>query len=253
MGKRQRYFGSLLLIIAFLSLAVSCHKKQVAAPSPPPAPAPAPPPPEPVATLSAEPATVEKGHAVTLRWSSQNATTMDLQPQVGSVQATGSTTLTPEESTTYVLTATGPGGTVTKEARVTVVPPPPPPPPPATKVEVTEEQLFDTQIRDAYYDFDKSDIRADAQQALTADGEFFKANPEITFTIEGHCDERGSEEYNMGLGERRALAAKNFLVNLGVKPERVFTISFGKGHPTCTESAEECWQKNRRAHFKFGR
>jgi peptidoglycan-associated lipoprotein len=201
--------------------------------------------------LTAEPSTVEKGKSVTLTWTSENATELDLQPGVGKVEAKGSTSVTPEDSTTYTLTVKGPGGEQTATVRVTVTIPPPPPPPPPPKV-ATVEELFSEQVKDAYFDFDKSDIRPDAQQTLTADGDFFKAHSDVKFTIEGHCDERGSEEYNLGLGDRRATAAKNFLVNLGAAADRVATISYGKSRPVCTDHNEECWQKNRRAHFVLG-
>ena len=104
-------------------------------------------------------------------------------------------------------------------------------------------------IKDAFFDFDKSNIRPDASQVLTANADFLKTKPDIKFTIEGHCDERGSEEYNLGLGDRRATAAKGFLGNLGVSADRVTTISYGKDRPVCTEETEQCWQRNRRAHM----
>jgi peptidoglycan-associated lipoprotein len=133
---------------------------------------------------------------------------------------------------------------------VTVTTPPPPPPPPPPKV--SDEEQFNAAIKDAFFDFDKSDVRPDAQQALTADADFLKAHPDIKFTIEGHCDERGSEEYNLGLGDRRANSAKSFLTNLGVSADRITTISYGKDRPVCTEHNEECWQRNRRAHLVYG-
>jgi peptidoglycan-associated lipoprotein len=125
---------------------------------------------------------------------------------------------------------------------------PPPPPPPLT----TEETPVDFHIKDAYFDLDKANIRPDAEQSLTTDAGFLKEHPSIKFTIEGHCDERGSEEYNLGLGDLRATAAKNYLVNTGVSADRISTISYGKTHPVCTDETEECWQKNRRAHFHYG-
>ncbi len=251
MRQKKRSIAVLVGILGLALLAGACKKKEVVAPPPPPPP---PPPPAPTVTLTAEPSTVEKGNSVTLSWSSENATELDLQPGVGSVQATGSTAVTPSDSTTYTLTAKGPGGSATATARVTVtLPPPPPPPPPPKPPEVSEEDLFEQNVKDAYFDFDKSDIRPDASQTLTSDAEFLKAHPNISFTIEGHCDERGSEEYNLGLGDRRATSAKNFLVNLGVSADRVLTISYGKNRPVCTESNEDCWQQNRRAHFRFGR
>jgi len=200
--------------------------------------------------LSAEPSTVEKGQSATLSWTSQNATDFDLQPGIGKQQTSGSTSVTPTDSATYTGTVTGPGGSNTCTARVTVTTPPPPPPPPP-KTESAEEQ-FNAAMKDAFFDFDKSDVRTDAQQALTADADFLKAHPDIKFTIEGHCDERGSEEYNLGLGDRRANAAKSFLSNLGVGADRITTISYGKDRPVCTDKNEECWQRNRRAHFVYG-
>lgn len=236
-------------ILGAVLLAGACHKKHVAAPPTPPPPAPTP---APTVSLNAEPNTVEKGQSVTLSWTSQNATDLELQPGVGKVQPQGSTTVTPQESTTYTLTATGPGGTRTATARVTVTAPPPPPPLPPPPAQVSEEDLFRQNIKDAFFDFDKSDIRPDAQQALTGDASFLKDHADIKFTVEGHCDERGSEEYNLGLGDRRATAAKNYLVNLGVSGDRISTISYGKDRPFCTEHNEECWQQNRRAHFHYG-
>ena len=107
-------------------------------------------------------------------------------------------------------------------------------------------------IKDAYFDFNKADIRTDAEQLLTGDASFLKEHPTIKFTLEGHCDERGSEEYNLGLGDLRATAAKKFLANAGVSADRISTISYGKTQPVCTDQTEECWQKNRRAHFHYG-
>jgi len=248
MRQTKRSLAVFVAILGIVLLMGACKKKVVAPPPPPPPP---PPPAAPTVTLTAEPGTVEKGQSVTLTWSSENATDLDLQPSVGAVQAKGSSSVTPEDSTTYTLTAKGPGGTQSATARVTVtIPPPPPPPPPPPKV-ATEEEVFGG-VKDAYFDFDKSDVRPDAQQALTANADILKGRPEIKFTIEGHCDERGSEEYNLGLGDRRANAAKNFLSNLGVAADRVTTISFGKSRPVCTDKNEECWQKNRRAHSVLG-
>jgi peptidoglycan-associated lipoprotein len=119
-----------------------------------------------------------------------------------------------------------------------------------------EKSPIDLYITDAYFDFDKTDIRADAEQALTGDASFLQEHPSIQFTLEGHCDERGSEEYNLGLGDRRATAAKNFLVNAGVSADSISTISYGKSRPvtTCDQSAktEDCWQQNRVDHFVYG-
>jgi peptidoglycan-associated lipoprotein len=171
-----------------------------------------------------------------------------LEPGLGSVGPQGSTNVTPERSTTYTLIATGPGGRAEATARVTVnIPPPPPPAPPAAGPSI--EELFRQSIRDAFFDFDKSDIRPDARVALTQSAEFLRRYPQVRVLIQGHCDERGSTEYNLGLGEARTQAAKQFVVSLGISAERIQTVSYGKERPFCTESNEECWQLNRRAHF----
>jgi peptidoglycan-associated lipoprotein len=164
--------------------------------------------------------------------------------------------VTPQDSTTYTLTATGPGGTQSATARVTVTIPPPPPPPPPPPVEITEDQAFAQSVKDAFFDFDKADIRPDAQQVLSSDADFLKQHQSIKFTIEGKCDDRGSEEYNLALGDKRATAAKSFLVNAGVSADSVSTISYGKSRPvsSCDQStkAEDCWQQNRVDHFHYG-
>ncbi len=102
---------------------------------------------------------------------------------------------------------------------------------------------------DAFFDYDKSDLRLDGRDALSKTAEFLRSYAQVKVIIEGHCDERGSTEYNLGLGERRAQAAKNFLVSLGVSADRIETVSYGKERPFCTEHDENCWQQNRRAHF----
>ena len=172
-------------VLGAVLLVGACKGKKVAAPPPPPPP---PPPPAPTLSLTAEPSTIERGQSVTLSWTSENATDLDLQPEVGKVQAKGSQSVSPQDSTTYTLTATGPGGTNSQSARVTVTVPPPPPPPPPPVV-VSEEQLFEQAIKPAYFDLDKYNIRPDAQTTLTSDADFLKEHAGIKFTIEGHCDE----------------------------------------------------------------
>ena len=110
------------------------------------------------------------------------------------------------------------------------------------------QDQFNRAVQDAFFDFDKSDIRPDARDALTSSAAFLRANPNVMVRLEGYCDERGSIEYNLGLGDRRSNSAKDFLVSLGISSERMSTISYGKERPFCNESTEECWQQNRRAH-----
>jgi peptidoglycan-associated lipoprotein len=231
-----------VLVLALCGLLVlgACKKKVQPAPPPPP-----PPPPAPTASLTANPATIEKGQSATLTWQTTNATDVELEG-TGKVDANGSTQVTPTDSMTYRLTAKGPGGTQDATARVTVTQPPPPPPPPPT---ATDAELFQQNMKDVFFDYDKYDIRAGDQAVIQQDAEFLKSHPNIKFTIEGHCDERGSTEYNLALGDNRANAAKSALVQAGVPADRIRTISYGKEKPFCTEHTEECWQQNRRAHF----
>jgi peptidoglycan-associated lipoprotein len=178
---------------------------------------------------------------------------LDLEPGVGTVQATGSTSVTPKDSTTYTLTAKGPGGTETATARLSVYAPPTPAPTPRPTVDHSSTvDIFTNNIRDAYFDFDKADIQADAEQGLTGNASFLQQQPDIKFSIEGQYDERGSQEYGLALGDRRANGAKNFLVNAGMSADRMNTISYGKNRPACTDETEQCWQKSRRAHFHYG-
>lgn len=132
---------------------------------------------------------------------------------------------------------------------------PPPPSPPSGSVESTELPADVREInargylKDAFFDYDKSDLRDDARTALAADADWLKKYRTIQFLIEGHCDERGTSEYNLALGDRRANAAKEYLASLGVDASRIRTVSYGKERPFCNESSESCWQQNRRAHF----
>ena len=137
---------------------------------------------------------------------------------------------------------------VEQEAAV-APPPPPPPPPPAAPSGPAADSLdyFNTVVGNTVnFDFDKYDLRADAQAVLRAQAAWLNQNPSRTVTVEGHCDERGTREYNLGLGERRANAAKQYLITLGVAESRLKTISYGKERPLCVESSESCWGQNRR-------
>ena len=234
----------------FLVLIAGACKKKVPPPAPPPPPPPAAA--APSVTLAADPTSIQRGQSSTLRWSSQNATDLTIEPAVGAVGPSGTRPVSPNESTTYTITAKGQGGTANASARVTVTAPPPPPrvePPTPPAPKVSQRDLFDREVRDAFFDFDKADIRPDARDNLTKSAEYLRANPNVNVTIEGHCDERGSVAYNLGLGDRRSNATKDFLVTLGISSERIKTISYGKERPFCTEHDESCWQQNRRGHL----
>jgi len=224
--------------IMFLS---ACHKK-IAPPPPTPPPALA----APTASLSANPNTLDQGQSTTLTWQTTNATDVSIDG-IGAVDTNGSRQVTPTESTTYHLIAKGAGGTQDATARVTVNAAPPPPP----TSSATEEELFSRNVKDIYFDYDKYDVRADQRGSLQGDAQFLQQHANIHITVEGHCDERGSTEYNLALGANRADAVKNALIQAGVAGDRIKTISYGKEKPFCTESNESCWQQNRRGHFMY--
>ena len=105
------------------------------------------------------------------------------------------------------------------------------------------------QLGDIHFDFDKSDIRADSREILQKNADWLQNNPDIKIQIEGHCDERGTAEYNLALGERRAMSTKKYLISLGISADRIYTISYGEELPIDPNHSEDAWSKNRRAHF----
>ena len=242
---RPLYRALLVAGLVATVFTAGCKKKPVPA-TPPHEAAPAPAPAQPTVTLSADPTSISKGDSSTLSWTSTNATQLTIAPEVGTVTAEGTTKVTPSDSTTYTITASGPGGSANATTRVTVsAPTPPVEPAPSADM----DSLFTKEVQDAYFDFNKADIRPDARAALAKTADFLRNYPQIRVTIEGHCDERGSTEYNLALGDRRAGAVKQYLVSLGLSADRISTVSFGKEKPFCNEHNEACWQQNRRGHF----
>ncbi len=248
----------LLLGLSLMGLTTGCRKKITVAPPAPPViqEVPRPTPAGPTASITVEPPVVEAGQAVTLKWSTTNATAVTIAG-LGAVAADGKQEVRPATSTTYELVANGPGGTAAASASVNVMAPPPPiaPPPPPVATKSLQNRV-ETEVADIYFDYDQTGIRDDAGATLAKDAEALHAIladfPAAVITLEGHCDERGSAEYNLGLGDRRAAAAREFIEALGLPAERLKTVSFGKERPQCTEASEECRQKNRRVHFSAG-
>ena len=242
MNKRQWMHATQIAALSILLVIAGCHKAKPVPPPPPP-----PPPPAPTASISANPSAVNAGQSTQLTWTTENATDVSIEG-VGKVQASGSQTVTPTDSTTYRLTATGPGGTQEATTRVTVSRPAPVQALPQEPT-LTDQQLFEQNIKDAYFEYDSYEIRPQDGATLQADAQFLNQHPNWRVLIEGHCDERGSTEYNMALGDSRAQAAKQALISAGVAANRLTTTSFGKEKPFCTESNEQCWQQNRRGHL----
>jgi peptidoglycan-associated lipoprotein len=239
---RSRALASAVLVLA-LGTVAGCKKKVPPPPietAPPPASVAAP-----TAQITATPSVVSAGDQVVLSWRTSDATTVAIDG-IGDVPTAGVKTVTPTTSTSYHLTATGAGGNAEATARVTVNAPPAVVVPTNT---MSAEEAFKANVQDAFFDYDTYDVRGDAQAVLAKDASYLVSHPEVKVVIGGYCDERGSNEYNLALGQNRADAAKNALVTAGVAATRIRVVSYGKEKPFCSESTEECWQQNRRAGF----
>jgi peptidoglycan-associated lipoprotein len=199
--------------------------------------------------LTATPTVVSAGDQVELSWRTTDATSVSIDG-IGDVPTTGVKSVMPSVSTTYHLVARGEGGSAEASARVTVNPPPAVVVPTAT---MSAEEEFRANVQDIFFDYDNYDIRSDAKATLSHDSTYLVSHPDVKFVIGGYCDERGSNEYNLALGQNRADATKNALVNLGVAANRIRVVSYGKEKPFCSESTESCWQQNRRGGFSLDR
>lgn len=238
---KRRIIVPATLLVALLAVG-GCKKKQ---PVPPAATAPPVTTPAPTAQLSATPGVISSGDQVQLSWHTTDATSVSIDG-IGDVPSVGVKTVTPTQTTTYHLVARGDGGSADASASVTVNAPIAAAVPSNT---MSAEEAFKANVQDIFFDYDTADIRSDAQATLSKDASYLVSHPDVKIVIGGYCDERGSDEYNLALGQNRANATKNALVGDGVSPERIRVISYGKEKPFCTQSDEQCWQLNRRAGF----
>jgi peptidoglycan-associated lipoprotein len=240
----RAHYRSILISAAALGLLVAgCNKKPAVAPTP--AYTPPPSSVKPTASISADRTSINKGDTVKLSWTTTDAPNVSIAPEVGAVTAQGSTTVNPVATTTYTITASNAAGNADASVTITVAAPAPV----AEAPSMTDDELFLKEVRDAYFDYDSAEIRPDARVALQKTADFLKSHPQFRVTIEGHCDERGSTEYNLALGVRRANAVKQYLVSLGIPADKLNTVSFGKEKPFCMQASEECYTQNRRGHF----
>jgi peptidoglycan-associated lipoprotein len=230
--------------VAALVAALGCHKK--AAPPPPPAP-PAETSPEPTASITVSPSTIDAGGSAVLTWKTTDATDVSIDG-IGTVSSSGTQNVSPTQSTNYHLIARGPGGSTDATARLTVNPAPAQAQAPPQAI---DEQTFEQNVKPAFFDYDSYDVRPDAQSVLSQDAAYLSQHPTLKIVVGGYCDDRGSAEYNLALGENRANAAKQALVNAGIGADRIRTVSYGKEKQFCTEENESCWQQNRRAGFSL--
>jgi peptidoglycan-associated lipoprotein len=230
-------------LVVALTVVSGCNKKTK--PLPPAEEAPATSVPAPTAELTATPTVISAGDQVQLTWRTTNANSISIDG-IGDVPSVGVKTVLPTESTTYHLVARGEGGSADASAHVTVNAPPAISVPSTT---MSAEEEFNARMQPIFFDYDNYDLRPDAQATLSKDADYLLQHPNIKIVIGGYCDERGSDEYNLVLGQNRAEAGKTALVTAGVAADRIRVISYGKEKPFCTESNEECWQLNRRDGF----
>lgn len=228
-------------LTAILSLAGCAKKVATVTPPTPPPPAPS----APTVALAANPSAVGQGQSSTLTWQTTNANEITIAG-LGTVPPSGSRSVMPDASTTYTLVANGAGGTNETSARVTVSP--------ATATATpspTDEELFSKNVKDVFFDYDRFIVRTDEASAVQDNQAFLAQHPHMKILVEGHCDDRGSEEYNLALGASRAESVKRMLVQEGIPGDRIRTVSYGKEKPFCTQDNERCWQQNRVDHFTF--
>jgi peptidoglycan-associated lipoprotein len=250
MPPKVRKAAMLAATAVVVSAIAGCHKKQsgvnpnALGPTPTPAAAP-------TANISADPTAIDLGQSVVLNWRTQNATTVTIDG-IGEVPANGTQTVSPSNSTNFHLSAKGDGGTTEANVRVTVRVPVAPTAP-ASNEDMGSEAAFHQNVQDVFFDYDSYDLRPDAQASITQAASYLNAHPAIKVVIGGYCDERGSAEYNLALGENRANSARSALVAAGVAGNRLRVISYGKEKQFCTEESETCWQQNRRDQFSLDR
>jgi peptidoglycan-associated lipoprotein len=253
MISRQSPLWNSLLLGASITLLAStgCHKANTLPPPaalPPSASLPAP-----TVSFTADPLAIDQGQSVVLNWRTTNATSVSIDG-IGNVSVNGTQTVTPASSTNFHLVARGDGGTTEGNVRVTVrVPTLPSMTESSTDTSTTADAAFHAAVKDLFFDYDSYDIRPDDTGSITAAAQYLNAHPDIKVLIAGYCDDRGSAEYNITLGENRANAAKQGLVSAGVNASRIRVVSYGKERQFCTDETESCWQQNRRAQFTVDR
>jgi peptidoglycan-associated lipoprotein len=200
-----------------------------------------------IVRFEANPGSVEKGQSFELNWDVTNAAFIRILPEIGSVASEGRKELRLDQDTTYEIVAAGPAGEVRRKLVMTLRP---------TTVSAVPKNPragelggISITLEDVYFDYNSSAIRERNREILDQVAEYIKKMPAKIVTIEGHCDERGSAEYNMGVGDRRANSVREYLVSRGIPPQQLKTVSYGKELPVCSEATEECWEHNRRVHF----
>jgi peptidoglycan-associated lipoprotein len=194
---------------------------------------------------------IDLGQSVVLNWRTSNATSVSIDG-IGEVPINGTQTVSPSSSTNFHLVAKNDGGSTEANVRVTVRVPEVPAAPAENGAEGSDVQ-FHANVQDIFFAYDSYDLNPQAASSITSAATYLNAHPAIKILIGGYCDDRGSAEYNITLGENRANAAKTALVAAGVAGDRIRVVSYGKEKQFCTEETESCWQQNRRDQFSIDR
>ncbi|HSY35500.1 MAG TPA: OmpA family protein [Acidobacteriaceae bacterium] len=240
--------AALLATVALLA-ASGCHKK-----TPPPTPtamAPTSTMLPPTASITADPLSIDLGQSVVLNWRSTNASSVSIDG-IGEVPVNGTQTVSPSSSTNFHLVAKNDGGTTEANVRVTVRVPEVPAAPTDNGGGGSDAE-FHAHVQDIFFGYDSYDLTPQSDTSISAAAAYLNAHPGIKILIGGYCDDRGSAEYNITLGENRANAAKTALVAAGVNGDRIRVVSYGKEKQFCTDETESCWQQNRRDQFSIDR
>jgi peptidoglycan-associated lipoprotein len=251
--RTEGYAGPLCGAILVLSLS-ACKQPSPQVPS---APAPkantAPPA---INSFKAEPATIPVGQTSVLTWSVENADRIRIEPEDGGVLGNDRRSVSPAKTTTYSLIASNSAGTVQAAVTVSVASPPPVPSQDAQQLR-EHLKIVNSQLRDIHFNYNGGDLSPEEEIRLREDAtilsDLFRLDPNANVAVEGHCDARGSDEYNIALGDRRATAVKAALVSLGLPAMKLSTVSYGKERSVCDDDTEECYARNRRVHFSAGR
>ena len=257
-----RSFRLLVICGVCLLLFSQCTRRSPIPPPPPPPPSAPPPAAEPVDRKVAppqldiwiEPEVIEPGGSALLSWTTENADQVHIEPDIGPVEVSGKIRFFPETSSTYTVRATGEGGSVSKSATVKVIGGADV----RTPVDIGEADLrqtlaerFEAAVKPVFFSFDSAELSEEAR--LTLEGNIGwltrPENMDLRFVLEGHADERGSEEYNLALGDKRAQSVRAFLIENGVDPNRIETVSLGEERPFDPRKTEEAYALNRRVQF----
>ncbi len=254
-----------ILSLALLTAAAisGCGKKKVVLPppsadrtaetaAPPDRPAAAADAPE--LDVSVAPSLIQPGESAWLAWESRNAARVSIEPRIGRVDQRGQIQVYPNQSTTYRVTAEGPGGSVERSAMVEVVSSESSPGLSSSDIGMADlplEERFKLAVKPVFFEFDSAELTPEAKTILEANADWLmrSENAEARFIIEGHCDLRGTDEYNLALGDKRAQVVRLFLTSKGLDAGRMLTISYGEERPFETGDTEEAHALNRRAHF----